>query len=103
MSFIKTSKDLFKSKNDSQDLRLGDLLENFEGIKNFENFTVIGGYPDDEGIAANGGRLGAKLAPTAIRKSFYKMTPHLLSTKAAKFADLGDLEIKGSLDERQSL
>ena len=33
------------------------------------------GYPDDEGIALNGGRRGAREAPDAIRSFLYRMTP----------------------------
>jgi formiminoglutamase len=35
---------------------------------------VLSGYPDEEGIKLNGGRMGASLAPHEVRKAFYKMT-----------------------------
>ncbi len=99
MAFLKTKKDLFFTKNDTEDPRLGDLVST---EKNFKDVYVIGGYPDDEGIRANGGRPGAKDAPAVIRKYFYKMTPHLLSRKTPKIYDYGDLEIEGNLDGRQA-
>lgn len=59
---------------------------------------VILGYPDDEGIKNNGGRLGSHLAPNVIRKYFYKMRPSLLSTfKDVKIYDYGNLKIEKDL------
>lgn len=101
MAFLKVTKELFYSRNDPEDLRLGDLVEDFASLKDLKDFFVIAGYPDDEGVKANHGRVGARKAPETIRKAFYKQTPHLLSERTPKFTDIGDLEIRGSLDERQ--
>lgn len=49
-------------------------------LLNFDDAQVyIGGYPDDEGIANNGGRIGAKEGPNEILKHFLKMTPPAFS------------------------
>lgn len=81
------SKFLF-SKNDKQDPRLGDIARLTSSFKNLatlerahaeidssHNPVVLIGYPDDDGIKMNGGRIGASEAPDRIRTSFYKMTP----------------------------
>jgi formiminoglutamase len=102
MAFLRTKDDLFFSKKDSSDPRLGDLAQKIETIKDFADVSVIAGYPDDEGIKRNGGRVGARDAPSAIRKNFYKMTPPLLSSTTPKITDVGDLDIEGSLEERQA-
>lgn len=68
---------LFFSKNDQQDIRLGDCVQQLNTNQVNENTDlVLWGYSDDEGIQLNGGRAGASLAPETIRKFFYKMTPH---------------------------
>jgi formiminoglutamase len=103
---------LFFSKGDQADLRFGDLAlptPQFKQSSDFKTWLearkpqtrdyVIAGYPDDEGIRINGGRPGAGLAPNAIRKPFYKMTPSSLSSDETPhtFIDLGNLETS-SLD-----
>lgn len=63
--------------------------------------TVILGYPDDLGIERNGGTVGAKEGPDAIRKHLYKMTPQH-PTEFRKIYDLGNLNFaeKTPLEER---
>ena len=83
----------FFSSRDPEDPRLGDLVRPYEdGVLNEPSF-VIAGYPDDEGIRINGGRPGASLAPGAIRKPLYKMTPPLQETRAFSLYDYGDLDV----------
>jgi formiminoglutamase len=67
---------IFFSKNDPQDIRLGDLAKAASFNSPINSDLSIWGYPDDEGIFLNGGRPGAHKAPEQIRKFFYKMTPH---------------------------
>ena len=101
MSFSAPNKSLFFSKNDPKDLRFGDLVQKSP----FENsqFHLIG-YPDDEGISLNGGRVGAAEAPDTIRKWFYKMTPPILDHPRLSLLDHGNLEVsKVSLGERHEL
>jgi formiminoglutamase len=62
----------------------------------------IFGYPDDEGIHKNGGKVGAADGPCAIRSSLYKTTPHG-KMNSLKIKDFGDLSFEGSsLSERHS-
>jgi len=102
MKFLDVKKDLFFTKNDPQDKRLGDFVQDFnlKSINKFQENFVILGYPDDEGIHNNQGRAGAREAPDAIRKFLYKMTPATLSKKEFQLFDGGNLEIKESLFER---
>jgi formiminoglutamase len=93
-----TDPKLFFSKNDPEDLRLGDFI--FKSDQK-SDWSILG-YADDEGISLNGGRPGAALAPSKIREYFYKMTPALHSTYRPTIADLGDLKASAfaSLQER---
>lgn len=58
---------------------------------------VLVGYPDDEGIKLNGGRIGAALAPDEIRKVFFKMTTGSVS---GSLFDGGNLGLELPLEER---
>ncbi|MES3039112.1 MAG: formimidoylglutamase [Bdellovibrionota bacterium] len=60
---------------------------------------VLLGYPDDEGINNNGGRIGSALGPEGFRKVFYKMTPHL-QRHQDMIKDLGDWTGTGKLENR---
>lgn len=107
ISWTPIAQDLIFTKNDLEDLRLGDLVrvpsklsgqpsESFDALfDELEKSTLIFGYPDDEGIQANGGRLGAKEAPDRIRKYLYRMTPPAflqnLNTRSPLLLDVGNL------------
>lgn len=90
----------FFLNNNPQDPRLGDFTKPLTKDSDLSDSTVILGYPDDEGIGNNFGRVGAREAPKKIREYFYKMTPHLLRDQDPKLYDLGDLSIEGSLFDR---
>lgn len=95
MDFVATDRNLFFSKNDPRDPRLGDLVKTeAEGMD-----VAILGYSDDEGIRINGGREGAKAGPREIRHWLYRTTPHA-RRPLKTFADLGDLNMRGNLEER---
>jgi formiminoglutamase len=113
--FTPTSADLFFSKNDPQDVRLGELVKTtsikdlnlqqspLDAVMKHQCPHIIWGYPDDEGIVMNGGRPGAKDAPAMIRKFLYRMTPPVFADQISKnFAlDLGDFNFtKSDLAER---
>src|SRR4051812_32992347 len=58
--------------------------------------AVIVGFPVDEGVRRNGGRVGAAQAPTAIRQALYRLTPDPESHTEfvqllGRTIDLGDL------------
>jgi formiminoglutamase len=98
---------LFFSKNDPRDVRLGDLAkplsvpgassELAQALKAKANpspsvpLVTLTGYPDDEGILKNGGRIGAAEGPDRIRNYLYKMTPPAFIQDAVNLLDLGNL------------
>ncbi len=91
--------DLFFKKNDSNDVRLGEIVSSsFDNYEQSE--TIILGCPQDEGVARNKGRIGAALAPDAIRTQFYKFTDFGVS---AEIFDLGDTIIQKTLEETHDL
>jgi formiminoglutamase len=92
------SQSLLFSKNDPSDPRMGDLSKRMlssdptaEYIESSFDWALLG-YPDDEGIALNGGRPGAAQGPDQIRSSFYKMTPSLFVRSMFGVADLGNIQ-----------
>lgn len=101
-NLIPTLPHYFFSKNDPDDLRLGELarpaLLHSTAIKRNE-FAILG-YPDDEGIRLSGGRIGAAEAPKLIRQFLYKMTPAVLSHKTPALFDFGDLQCIADLASR---
>lgn len=104
MSFTPTPPQLFISKNDPEDPRLGDFFKPglLESSHLITDDVALFGYPDDEGIKMNGGRPGASEAPNTIRKFLYKMTwPHLQKT-TQKFVDLGDLAPQARIEEKHA-
>ena len=98
-SFSPISKNLFFTKNDVSDIRLGDLFVSRNSQDIIQNSFCLVGYPDDEGIKLNGGRTGAALAPEKIREYLYKMTPPQKIEKN-NFSDLGDLKVDDDLAKR---
>ncbi len=92
--FLPVHKDLFFSKNDPEDIRLGDLCQTLILNEVKENDCIIIGYPDDDGIRLNGGRKGAAEAPFHIRQFLYKMTPSFKKPLLSKkIFDGGDLQL----------
>lgn len=87
------------------DPRLGDWLR---GARLTDTTRVaILGFPSDEGVRRNGGRVGAANAPAAIRAALHRMTPD--ACDAARFiellahtADLGDVPVTGDLEADQA-
>ena len=80
MTFVPTSTSLFFGRGDKTDPRLGEIakpatLDTLAPRTTPDHKFAILGYPDDDGIALNGGRPGAKDAPPRIRHYLYKMTP----------------------------
>ncbi len=89
------NKDLFFNKNDANDVRLGEIvLSEKKDYKHAE--IVILGCPQDEGVARNKGRLGARLAPHEIRRQFYKLSNFGINTK---IFDIGNTIIQKTLEE----
>ena len=91
--------ELFFKKNDPNDVRLGEIVStSFENYEQSE--IIILGCPQDEGVSRNKGRVGAALAPDAIRTQFYKLSNFGISTA---IFDLGDTIIQKTLEETHDL
>jgi len=89
-------------RGDATDPRLGEIVK---PLTNLEEATAgdvcLIGYPDDEGIKLNGGRVGAREAPDTIRRCLYRMTPSLGRPKTARCLwDAGNLRCDAELRER---
>lgn len=85
------------------DPRLGDLLAS---SGESAAAAVIVGFPVDEGVRRNGGRVGASQGPAAIRHWLFRMTPEprdegRMRSTLGRVADLGDLVSTGDLERDQ--
>ncbi len=96
------SKELFYTRNDPNDIRLGDIVKRKKNEYD-ESEIVILGIPQDTGVKRNKGRIGARHAPVTVRRELYKLaapeTYHRLS-----LYNLGNLKIAETLEathERQ--
>lgn len=87
--------DLFFTKNDKNDPRLGDVVLSKEEEYHASQVVILG-CPQDEGVRRNNGREGAALAPEAIREQFYKLTTYNVRKR---FFDLGNVKIGATLEE----
>jgi formiminoglutamase len=88
------------------DPRLGHLLGT--GLKEDEApDAVILGFPTDEGVRRNGGRVGAAQGPGALREALYRYTSDAHLDRHRHFLtrtrDLGDLTVSGDLEADQQL
>jgi formimidoylglutamase len=94
---------LFFSRGDASDIRMGDLVR--RGEVNFSDEISVGivGVPVDEGVKRNGGRIGAKGGPEAIRTEFYKRTGFVIgkekSPSTVPMFDFGDVKSGKTLEE----
>lgn len=86
---------LFHRRNDSNDLRLGEIVSQRQEHYDAANVVILG-CPQDEGVRRNQGRVGAAQAPDAIREQFYKLTNFGIS---AAIFDLGNTKIQHTLEE----
>ncbi|HET8649300.1 MAG TPA: formimidoylglutamase [Gemmatimonadales bacterium] len=66
---------------------------------------VLIGFPVDEGVRRNGGRIGAAEGPAAIRQAFYRLTPDpavpAMSELLRRTVDLGDVAAGENLEAAQ--
>jgi len=88
---------LLFSKRDPKDVRIGETIQT--DLSGKPRFALLG-WPDDRGIAANKGRVGAKEGPNAIRKALYRST---IGAQEMKLSDLGNLELEKSLEKSQEV
>lgn len=88
---------IFFSRNDPNDIRLGDIVMSDYSDYASANEVIIG-CPQDEGVRRNKGRIGAAFAPLEIRKALYRY-PVTDSHHHLKLFDLGNIKIEKSLEE----
>ena len=92
------------------DPRLGECAVFWSGATPlvFErNQPVLVGFPQDEGVRRNGGRVGAAAAPGEIRRRLYGLTPwdgaHDVDLRPLELLDLGDVLVSSDLEASQAL
>ncbi len=87
------------------DVRIGHLLG--QEVKDPDRARlVLVGFPSDEGVRRNQGRLGAAQAPDRIRERLYALTPDPRHHEdfvrwVTHTVDLGNLRLRHSLEESQ--
>jgi len=88
---------VFFSKDDPHDLRLGQVV-----LRDKQDYArcnwVLVGCPQDEGIARNQGRTGARKAPHTIRQALYRY-PVSEELQHIRLFDAGDINIADTLEE----
>lgn len=98
MAYIleKADRDLFYSRNDPKDRRLGELVHRGKMSSVRDSDVVIIGVPEDRGILANKGRAGAAKGPDDVRRRLYKLTPGFnMDLDRIRVIDAGNISTKG--------
>jgi formiminoglutamase len=94
---VRPDVDLFYSRNDPNDIRMGEFVKSAPENYADADFVLLG-CPQDEGVRRNKGKVGAKDGPDAIRKSLYRFSvPE--KTGYCEIFDLGDTIVNGTLEE----
>ena len=90
------------------DPRLGEVVEFWSGEPEAlrRKRAVIIGFPQDEGVRRNGGRVGAAEAPREIRRLLYRLTPWdvMSDTNLSDDPplDVGNVRIDGMMEHSQN-
>ncbi len=88
------------------DARIGHLLGGKLTTSSRPRVVIIG-FPSDEGVHRNGGRVGAAGAPNEIRRWLYRLTPDAQNHEAfvellERTLDLGDLKCSDDVEQDQA-
>ncbi len=90
------------------DPRLGEVAAFWDGTESpvlGRGQAVVIGFPVDEGVRRNGGRVGASAAPGAIRDRLYALTPwdptSHADLRATRLLDVGNVRVGDELDSSQ--
>lgn len=91
----------------ADDPRVGHILGSSCGSGTKPKVAVLG-FPFEEGVRLNGGRVGAASAPASIRKCFYRLTPDAHAAVSftellAASKDYGDLICPKEITKAQEL
>ena len=97
--------ELYHRSDDPDDPRFGNVIVQVSEIPaDCRRAAVIVGVPQDIGVERNGGRVGAALAPRAIRIALSKLTLGTLADNVARgefvIADAGDIDVAGKTLEQ---
>jgi formiminoglutamase len=91
------------------DARLAEVIEFGQGERTAfgPGRAVLIGFPQDEGVRRNGGRIGAAEAPDEIRHWLYRLTPwdcsENISLADPPPLDLGNVRVSADLEESQTM
>ncbi|MCB2154535.1 formimidoylglutamase [bacterium] len=96
----------FVGGHDVQDVKMGQVVRAGTSEGDVQGAdAVILGFPTDQGVARNHGRVGAAFGPKAIREAFYRLNAYDaerdLDLSSMKIVDIGDIKINGRLEEEQ--
>ena len=94
----------------SDDLRMGALLTPItsssasDKCEKIKHKVALIGYPCDLGVARNGGVVGAKGGPEAVRRMIQKVGPLInpefsIDIRCIDFRDAGDIDVKETLED----
>jgi formiminoglutamase len=89
------------------DPRLGEIIECWGGSLGAlrAGRAILVGFPQDEGVRRNGGRVGAAKAPDEIRKCLYRLTTShaqlQIDLAACGPLDAGNVRVSENLEESQ--
>ena len=89
--------DVFFTRSDPTDPRLGDLVFRDRAADWAAALVVLIGCPEDEGVQRNQGRPGARLAPGEIRRALYRY-PVSISHRGLRLLDIGDIRCGPTLE-----
>lgn len=100
---------VFYQRGDPEDPRLGEVVHRWTGgpLQLRVGQPVLLGFPCDEGVRRNGGRVGAAKAPDAIREQLYRLTSWSntpgTDLRELDLLDLGNLRVSKRLEAAQEL
>lgn len=91
---------------ETNDPRIGHLIRFGENNVDESTQIVIIGFPSEEGVKRNGGRPGAAMAPNAIRKELFRLTPSpehfdIFSNLLKNTVDVGNLKVTADVEQDQ--
>lgn len=86
--------ELFFKTGDKNDPRMGEVVKTTEECYEKADIVILG-CPQDEGVRRKKGREGAALAPDAIRRQFYRLTPFNI---AKRVFDVGNTKLGSTLE-----